>query len=110
MAQRSRVGEFTGGNWWHHTDPTISVKEIKTFRQRPLTERIKLSSNENPFGSSEKIRQAMILNFDEACRYPFSHSEELSERIALEEGVSKNHVVLTGGSTESLKAVGLTYL
>lgn len=52
----------------------------------------------------------MILNFNEACRYPFSHSEELPERIALEESVSKNHIVLTGGSTESLKVVELTYV
>ena len=61
------------------------------------------------FGPSEKVRQAMISNFDEACRYPFSYSDELLEKIALKEGVSKNHIVLTGGSTEGLKAVGLTY-
>ena len=63
---------------------------------------------ETLFGPSEKVRQAMISNFDEACRYPFSYSEELQENIALKENVSKNHIVLTGGSTECLKAVGLT--
>ena len=87
----------------------LSAEEIKKFRPRPLTGKIKLSSNENPFGPSEKVRKAMISNFDEACRYPFSYSEELLEKIALKEGVSKNHIVLTGGSTEGLKAVGLTY-
>ena len=87
----------------------LSAEEIRKFRPRPLTGKIKLSSNENPFGPSEKVRQAMISNFDEACRYPFSYSEELLEKIALKEGVSKNHIVLTGGSTEGLKAVGLTY-
>ena len=87
----------------------LSAEEIRKFRPRPLIGKIKLSSNENPFGPYEKVRQAMILNFDEACRYPFSYSEELLEKIALKEGVSKNHIVLTGGSTEGLKAVGLTY-
>ena len=64
---------------------------------------------ETPFGPSEKVRQAMISNFDETCRYPFSYSEELPENIALNEHVSENHIVLTGGSTEGLKAVGLTF-
>jgi len=72
----------------------LSAKEIKKFRPRPLTGNIKLSSNENPYGPSEKVRQAMISNFDQACRYPFSYS---------------GGIVLAGGSTEGLKVVGLTY-
>ena len=87
----------------------LSAKEIKKFRPRPLTGDIKLSSNENPYGPSEKVRQAMISNFDEACRSPFSYSGELIEKIAAKEGVSKDHIVLAGGSTEGLKVVGLTY-
>ena len=87
----------------------LSAKEIKKFRPRPLTGNIKLSSNENPYGPSEKVRQAMIANFDQACRYPFSYSGELIEKIAAKEGVSKDHIVLAGGSTEGLKVVGLTY-
>ena len=87
----------------------LSAKEIKKFRPRPLTGNIKLNSNENPYGPSEKVRQAMISNFDEACRYPFSYSGELIEKIAAKEGVSKDHIVLAGGSTEGLKVVGLTY-
>ena len=87
----------------------LSAKEIKKFRPRPLTENIKLSSNENPYGPSEKVRQAMISNFDQACRYPFSYSGELIEKIAAKEGVSKDHIVLAGGSTEGLKVAGLTY-
>ena len=51
----------------------------------------------------------MISNLDEACRYPFSYGEELLEKIALQEAVSKIHIVLTGGSTEGLKTVELTY-
>jgi len=87
----------------------LSAKEIKKFRPRPLTGNIKLSSNENPYGPSEKVRQAMISNFDQACRYPFSYSGELIEKIAAKESVSKDHIVLASGSTEGLKVAGLTY-
>ncbi|MAJ51116.1 MAG: aminotransferase [Flammeovirgaceae bacterium] len=87
----------------------LSAKEIKKFRPRPLTRNVKLSSNENPYGPSEKVRQAMISNFDQTCRYPFSYSGKLIEKIAAKEGISKDHIVLAGGSTEGLKGVGLTY-
>lgn len=69
----------------------------------------KLNSNENPFGPSKKVREAITTAFDEACRYPSGVFRSLLERIAETEGVSTDHIVITGGSTEGLKAVGLTY-
>lgn len=70
---------------------------------------VRLSSNENPYGPSKKVREAMISSFDISCRYPFSYSEELVDMIAKKEGLPKNHIVLVGGSTEGLKIAGLTY-
>lgn len=69
----------------------------------------KLNSNENPFGPSKKVRQAMIDSFDFGCRYPYQKMNELAETIASKEGVSRNHIVMAAGSTEGLKATGLTY-
>ena len=34
---------------------------------------IKLSSNENPYGPSPKVREAIINAFDEACRLSLIH-------------------------------------
>lgn len=70
---------------------------------------IKLSSNENPYGPSKKVREVITNSFDDACRYPFGMLGDLVKLIAEKEGVSKDHVVITGGSTEGLKAAGLTY-
>lgn len=69
----------------------------------------KLNSNENPFGPSAKVRQAMIEAFDMGCRYPYGKMNELAELIAKREGVSRDHIVMAAGSTEGLKATGLTY-
>ncbi len=69
----------------------------------------KLNSNENPFGPSDKVRKAITAAFDNACRYPSMVFKPLLEKIAETEGVSTDHIVVTGGSTEGLKAVGLTY-
>ena len=87
----------------------LTEAEILQFRPRPLESLIRLSSNENPYGPSERVRKAMTLAFDKSCRYPGSYSLDLHEMIAKKEGVTMDHICVTGGSTEGLKAVGLTY-
>ena len=69
----------------------------------------KLNANENPFGPSKAVRARMTSAFDEACRYPSIVFRPLLKQVAEKEGVSTDHIVITGGSTEGLKAVGLTY-
>ncbi len=69
----------------------------------------KLNSNENPFGPSKKVREAVLNSLDVACRYPSMVFHPLVQQIADTEGVSKDCIVVTGGSTEGLKAAGLTY-
>lgn len=69
----------------------------------------KLNSNENPFGPSKRVREAITNSFDVACRYPSMVFRPLLEQIAETEGVSTDHIVITGGSTEGLKATGITY-
>ena len=61
---------------------------------------IKLSSNENPYGPSPKVREAIINAFDEACRYPYGRVAELEKKIAEREGVDPSMVLVTGGSNE----------
>ncbi len=69
----------------------------------------KLDSNENPFGPSKRVRAVLSNTFDQACRYPFAKLRTLVEMIAEKEGVTKDHIVVTGGSTEGLRAAGLVY-
>ncbi|MGJ3234538.1 pyridoxal phosphate-dependent aminotransferase [Marivirga sp.] len=73
------------------------------------SELIKLNFNENPYGPSKSVRQAMNSTFDNVCRYPFSDLKELVKNIAAKEGVTEDHIVVTGGSTEGLRATALTY-
>ncbi|TLP72781.1 pyridoxal phosphate-dependent aminotransferase [Maribacter sp. ACAM166] len=69
----------------------------------------KLNSNENPYGPSKAVRKVITNSLDLACRYPSMIFHPLVEQIARKEGVTKDHIVVTGGSTEGLKAAGLTY-
>jgi len=70
---------------------------------------IRLSSNENPYGPSPKVRQAMIDAFDNVCRYPYMYYDELIQILAKKHGVTKDHILLTAGSTEGLKMAGLNF-
>lgn len=69
----------------------------------------RLSSNENPFGPSPKVREAMVKSFDEACRYPHAYTQGLLKLLAQKEGVPTDHIVLTAGSIEGLRISGLAY-
>lgn len=67
----------------------------------------RLNANENPYGPSPEVREIITRQLAEACRYPFASLGGLVRAIAEKEGVPENHVVVTGGSTEGLKAAGL---
>ena len=88
---------------------TLTEREIREFNPRILDGSARLNFNENPFGPSAKVRSAMTDAFDRGCRYPGSYMDELVGMIAKKEGVSTDHIVLAGGSTEGLKVTGLTY-
>jgi histidinol-phosphate aminotransferase len=87
----------------------LSAEEIKKYNPRPLEGPIRLGSNENPYGPSEKMREAMINNFDLGCRYPWSYNSDLVKMISEKEGVPEDHIVLVAGSTEGLKITGITF-
>ncbi|MCH7415407.1 histidinol-phosphate aminotransferase family protein [Belliella sp. R4-6] len=87
----------------------LSDYEKANFNPRPLEDLIRLGSNENPYGPSLKVRDAMQKAFDLACRYPWYYNHSLQEQIAKKEGVPADHIVLTAGSTEGLKIAGITY-
>ncbi len=89
--------------------PTLTAEERKKFNPRPLADPVRLSSNENPYGPSQMVRESMTKAFDISCRYPYSYANELVEMLAQKEGVSKEHIIVTGGSTEGLKITGITY-
>ncbi|MGI9532541.1 pyridoxal phosphate-dependent aminotransferase [Lutimonas sp.] len=93
----------------------LVLGNTSAFGFEPLKEKfdsdrlVMLNANENPFSPSFRIQQKISDNFDLICRYPFRIEDELIEAIAAKEGVPKNYVVITGGSTEGLKAAGLIF-
>ena len=81
----------------------LSKEEIRKFNPRPLSKTIKLSSNENPYGPSEKVQKAVIKAFENGCRYPRVYSSALADKLAKLHGVSSENIIITGGSTGRFK-------
>ena len=59
-----------------------SSSQVKSFNARPFETPVRLSSNENPYGPSERVRAAMTKGYDIECRKHKSYSNELFEMIA----------------------------
>ena len=85
------------------------AKLFDPFNENDDNNLVKLSFNENPHGPSRKVKEAMQNAFYRSCRYPWVYMNQLIDRIAEKEGLTREHVVLTGGSTEGLHITGLTY-
>ena len=60
----------------------------------PVPIRARLSLNENPFGSSARVVEAIRASLGDLCRYTERDAEELTAQIATQEGVTPEHVVL----------------
>jgi histidinol-phosphate aminotransferase len=69
----------------------------------------KLSSNENPYGPSESVLEAMTHGFKYANRYGYPDGN-IQEKIAEHHGVEPENVLLGAGSGEILNVVGTTFL
>jgi len=70
---------------------------------------IRLNSNENPYGISEKARKAIVHAMDQSNRYPDEHYSELKKLIAEKEKISPDHIILGAGSTEVMTMMIYSY-
>lgn len=88
----------------------MSVAEARFWDEVPPPQiKIRLSSNENPYGPSDKAREAMKRAFSEANRYPFMAVNELKQMIAEKEGVNADYIAVGAGSGDLLCATGAAF-
>lgn len=71
--------------------------------------KVRLNSNENPYGPSEKARKAVMDILGEGNRYAFAEMEDLRKQIAAKEGVDPKFILLGAGSGELLCQTGIAY-
>lgn len=71
--------------------------------------KIRLSSNENPYGPSDRARKAIQRVISEANRYTFQAAVELKKLIAEKEQLTPDHILVGAGSSDLLCATGSAF-
>jgi len=71
--------------------------------------KVRLNSNENPYGPSKKAREAVVQILGEANRYQFTTQEVLRKKLAEREKVDPSYIMFGSGSGEILCLVGASY-
>ena len=69
----------------------------------------RLFANENPFGPSQKAKQAVIDALGNSYQYGFAQTHELLKLIAAEEGVPERSIILSAGSSALLEAAAICF-
>ena len=68
---------------------------------------LSMGGNENPYGPSEKAKEAILTSFHELSRYNFALPVELSAVVGKVHNIAPDHIEIGSGSNEILRAVGM---
>jgi histidinol-phosphate aminotransferase len=79
-------------------------------RELGLSQIVKLASNENPLGLSDKVKAAICAELEEGCRYPDGNGFVLKQALVDALGVSMDQVTLGNGSNDVLELIGRAFL
>jgi histidinol-phosphate aminotransferase len=88
--------------------PGKPVDDVK--RELGLTEVIKLASNENPFGSSPKVKEAIALEAENISIYPDGAAVELTAALSSYHGVNSDQIIFGAGSDEIILMIARAFL
>lgn len=82
----------------------------KAYQMCKFSKIEKLSANENAFGVSPKAQKAVQEALKDACFYPNMGNCHIKEKIAENQGISPDQIILTHGGTIALTLIGEVFL
>jgi len=89
--------------------PVSEIERSRWGKSPSSPIKIRLNSNENPYGPSEKAKQAIQQTLMESNRYAFNTQKELKEILATWEGVTPDHISIGAGSGDLLCHAGVAF-
>ncbi len=92
----------------HPYQPGKSMEEVK--RQYGLSHVIKLASNENPYGYSPAVKEAITAELDRLAIYPDGYARALREKLAQHLGVDEKQLIFGNGSDEVVQIICRAFL
>src|SRR6266516_1266377 len=89
-------------------DPGKPIEELE--RELGISDAIKLASNENPLGPSDRVQKALEAAVTTLNRYPDGSGFYLQQALAKKHGVGSEQIILGNGSNELIELLVRTFL
>ncbi|TYS68405.1 histidinol-phosphate transaminase [Sutcliffiella horikoshii] len=83
--------------------PGKPMEEVK--RELGLEKIVKLASNENPYGCSHFVKEALMAELNNSATYPDGYARDLREVLAAQTGVGEKELIFGNGSDEVIQIV-----
>jgi len=95
----------------HEMEPYVPGKPIaEVQKEYGIQDVIKLASNENPLGPSEKVKDAIRNILDDLHRYPDGSASAVKAALAQHFELSEDYFIVGNGSDEVIKLLSETFL
>jgi len=88
--------------------PGRPIDDVK--RAYNLSNVVKLASNENPYGTSPNVKQAVMASFDESARYPDGYCSKLREAVSNFYSVDAESLIFGAGTDEVIAMLGKIFI
>jgi len=88
--------------------PGRPIDDVKRAYQ--LSHVVKLASNENPYGSSPAVKEAVLASFDSSAIYPDGYCTKLREAVCDFYNVEPNRIVFGAGTDEVIAMLGKIFI
>ncbi|HEY0827042.1 MAG TPA: histidinol-phosphate transaminase [Bacilli bacterium] len=88
--------------------PGKPIEEVK--RELGLEDITKMASNENPYGCSPKVQEAVISKLNYTHIYPDGASTELTQALSKFHNVEENQLIFGAGSDEVILMIARAFL
>lgn len=88
--------------------PGKSIEEVK--KEYKLEKIIKLASNENPFGCSELVKDAITNQLNHLALYPDGYVTNLREELATHLNIESNQLIFGNGSDDLIQMISRAIL
>jgi histidinol-phosphate aminotransferase len=89
--------------------PVSEAERFQRGLKKQFSGKVRLNANENPYGPTDKAKQAVMEILSEGNRYPFQAMEDLKSTLAKKEGVSPEYIHLGAGSGDLLCQTGTAF-
>ncbi len=103
----SKASEFPSQTNAQEKALTFWEWEKSDLTAKPVAMKARLLANENPYGPSEMTKEAIINSINKGNRYGHAEAAELVDMIAKKEGVTKDCIMISPGSSDLLEKTAI---